>query len=300
MHITRLFETVYLLMDRKSMTAGELAEHFEVSVRTIYRDIEVLSQAGIPIYMNRGKGGGIRLLDNYVLNKSILSDSEQKEILAALQGLNAVHYPEVDKVMNKMGLLFNKEDYNWVDVDFSHWGEANRQKFDFIKTAIINKRVLVFDYSSPYGESSNREIEPVQLWFKDKTWYLKGFCLTRKAMRIFRLTRMKKVRLTEITFPKRKAQELELPAADTDTRKIVYFKLHLDKAAAYRVYDEFDEEHIIKNGDGSFEVTAFYPESDWVYGYILSFGSAARVIEPEHIRNIIIERLKETLGQYEG
>ncbi|OPX43300.1 HTH domain protein [Ruminiclostridium hungatei] len=299
MHINRLFETVYLLLDRKSITAGELAEHFEVSVRTIYRDIDVLSQAGIPVYMSKGKGGGIRLLDNYVLNKSILSDSEQKEILAALQGLNAVHYPEVDNVIAKLGLLFNKADYNWVDVDFSHWGETNRQKFNMIKTAIINRRVLAFDYSGSYGESSNREIEPVQLWFKDKTWYLKGFCLTRKALRIFRLTRMKEVRLTETTFEKRTVQELELSTAGEESRKIAYFKLHLDKSVAYRVYDEFDEKYIIKNRDGSFEVTAFFPESDWVYGYILSFGSAARVIEPEYIRNKIIERLKETMGQYE-
>lgn len=298
MQINRLFEIVYILLDKKIITAKELAERFEVSVRTIYRDIDVLSQAGIPIYMSKGKGGGISLLDNFVLNKSLLSDNEQNEILAALQGLNAVHYPEVDNVIAKLGLLFDKEDYNWIDVDFSHWGETNRNKFNLIKTAIINKRVISFDYSSSYGLSSSRRVEPIQLWFKDKTWYLKSYCLSKEDFRIFKLTRMKEVRVTDISFQKRPDRESSFDARRDENFRTVNFKLHLDKSVAYRVYDEFNENCIRQNPDGSFEVTASYPESDWVYGYILSFGNAAKVIEPEYVRNIIIDRLEQTLKQY--
>ncbi len=298
MQINRLFEIVYILLDKKIITAKELAERFEVSVRTIYRDIDVLSEAGIPIYMSKGKGGGISLLDNFVLNKSILSDTEQNEILAALQGLNAIHYPEVDNVIAKLGLLFNKEDYNWIDVDFSHWGETNKNKFNHIKTAIINNKVISFDYSSSYGISSSRKAEPVQLWFKDKTWYLKGYCLDKQDYRIFKLTRMKEVQVTDIFFQKRSAREIHFENHKDESFRTVEFKLQLDQSVAYRVYDEFNENRIRKNDDGSFEVTASYPESDWVYGYILSFGNAAKVIEPEYVRSIIIDRLKQTLKQY--
>ncbi len=299
MQINRLFEIVYILLDKKLITAKELAERFEVSIRTIYRDIDVLSDAGIPIYMSKGKGGGISLLDNYVLNKSILSDSEQKEILAALQGLNAIHYPEVDNVISKLGLLFNKEDdYNWVDVDFSHWGETNRNKFNLIKTAIINKKVINFDYLSSYGSNSNREVEPIQLWFKDKTWYLKAFCLEKQAYRIFKLTRMKEVKLTDHSYEKRPFKEDSSSAGREVNFNLVELTLQLDKSVAYRVYDEFNENSISINEDGSFEVTVSYPESDWVYGYILSFGNAAKVIEPGYVRDIIVKRLEDTLKQY--
>ena len=299
MQINRLFEIVYILLDKKLITAKELAQRFEVSIRTIYRDIDILSEAGIPIYMSKGKGGGISLLDNYVLNKSILSDSEQSEILAALQSLNAVRYPEVDNVVNKLGLIFNKEDCNWIDVDFSHWGETNQGKFNLIKTAVLNKTIIKFDYSSSYGQNTSREVEPVQLWFKDKTWYLKGYCLTKQAFRIFKLTRMRDICLTEKNFEKRLISEDSFIADRDSNYKIVSFKLHIASSMAYRVYDEFDENSIIRNEDGSFEVTASYPENDWVYGYIMSFGNTAKVIEPDYVKDIIIKKLEAALEQYE-
>ncbi len=298
MQVNRLFEIIYVLLDKKQVTARELAERFEISVRTVYRDIDVLSQAGIPIYMSKGKGGGISLLDNYVLNKSILSDSEQKEILAALQSLNAVSYPEADSILSKLGLLFNKEDCSWVDVDFSHWGEGNREKFNVIKAAILNKRVIRFSYSSSYGQNSKREVEPLQLCFKDKTWYLKAYCLTRRSYRIFRLTRMQAVKPTEDVFEKKQFDSSVFKADRDINYPSVTFRLQLDKSVAYRVYDEFDESSIVENADGSFDVYASYPESDWLYGYILSYGRAAKVMEPEYLRDIIVNELARTLGQY--
>ncbi len=299
MQINRLFEIVYILLDKKIITAKELAERFEVSIRTIYRDIDVLSEAGIPVYMSKGKGGGISILDNYVLNKSILSDSEQNEILAALQSLNAIHYPDVDNVISKLGLLFNKDNYNWIDVDFSHWGETNKEKFNLIKTAILKKKVITFDYFSSYGQNTKRKAEPIQLWFKDKTWYLKAYCLTKQAFRIFKLTRMKAVELTDCSIQKRTFEESSFYSGREENYRIVDLKLHLDQSVAYRVYDEFNENSIIRNEDGSFEVTVSYPENDWLYGYIMSFGCAAKVLEPAYVRDIVVNRLRETLREYE-
>lgn len=298
MQINRLFEIVYILLNKKTITAKELSERFEVSMRTIYRDIETLSAAGIPVYMSKGKGGGISLLDSFVLNKSILSDNEQKEILIALQSLNAIKYPDVDNVISKLGTLFNKTDYNWIDVDFSNWDSVGREKFSLLKTAVVNKKIITFEYYSAYGEKTARELEPLQLWFKDKTWYLKGYCLIKQAYRIFKLTRMKNVIITEKAFER----ELQQVIVDEETRKnsikLVELKLHLKPSVAYRVYDEFDEKAIVCNSDGSFDATISFPEDDWVYGYILSFGSAAEVIGPKHIRDIVIGKLEEALRVY--
>ncbi len=297
MQINRLFEMVYILLNKKTITAKKLSEHFEVSVRTIYRDVETLGAAGIPVYMSKGKGGGISLLDNFVLNKSILSDNEQNEILAALQSLNAIKYPEVDNVILKLGSLFKKIDFNWIDVDFSSWGDSDREKFSLLKTAVVNKKIITFEYYSSYGEKTSRTVEPLQLWFKDKTWYLRGYCLTKQAYRIFKLNRIKNIIITENAFD-RELPQVILDGATRENSNIVQLKLHFKACVAYRVYDEFDESNIIRNEDGSFEVTVRYDEDDWVYGYILSFGSSVEVIEPEHIRGIVVGKLEEALSVY--
>jgi predicted DNA-binding transcriptional regulator YafY len=298
MQINRLFEIVYILLNKKTITAKELSEHFEVSIRTIYRDIETLGTAGIPVYMSQGKGGGISLLDSFVLNKALLSDNEQNEILAALQSLKVIKYPDVENVISKLGMIFNKTDYNWIDVDFSHWGSGDKEKFDILKTAIINKKIMEFDYFSSYGEKTSRTVEPLQLWFKDKTWYLKAYCLTKQAYRIFKLTRMKKVEVTEKTYKREFPEVKSAWEPKMDTIKIVQLKLRLQPCVAYRVYDEFDENGIVRNVDGSFDVTVSFPEDDWVYGYILSFGSFAEVIEPKYIRDVVIQKLEDSLNQY--
>ncbi|MDR1136903.1 MAG: HTH domain-containing protein, partial [Synergistaceae bacterium] len=119
MRIGRLFSIVYYLLEKKESTGKELAERFEVSVRTIYRDIDTLSGADIPIYTNQGKGGGIVILDNFVLNKAVLSEKEQDEILLALQNLSATRYPDIDSILSRLSSLFKKSDVNWIEVDYS-------------------------------------------------------------------------------------------------------------------------------------------------------------------------------------
>ena len=298
MQISRLFEIVYILLNRKPITAKKLSERFEVSVRTIYRDIDTLCAAGVPIYMTKGKGGGIGLDENYVLNKSVLSDNEQNEILTALQSLNAIKYPDVDHVISKLGALFNKSDTSWIDVDFSHWGSHDMGKFNQLRMAIINTKTIDFEYFSTYGEKTNRRVEPLQLWFKDKSWYLKGYCLSKQAFRIFKLARMKNLQTIDRTFDRVSLlASFNEPARDENCRTI-RLKLHIQACAAYRVYDEFDENEITKNEDGSFTVAVSYPEDEWVYGYILSFGSNAEVIEPQYARELIRERLEAIMLKY--
>ena len=119
MQESRLFRILYYLLDKGHATAPELAEKFEVSVRTIYRDVDAISSAGIPIYVTTGRNGGIRFLDDYVLDKSFFSDSEKLEILSSLQSLSAVQYPEVETVLKKLGAIFQIGLTDWIDVDYS-------------------------------------------------------------------------------------------------------------------------------------------------------------------------------------
>lgn len=192
MQIHRLFEIVYLLMEKGSVTAKELAERFEVSTRTVYRDIDALSGAGIPVYASRGKGGGIRLLPDFVLNKSLLTGAEQDEILFALQSLKATSASQNSEVFSRLSGLFRKETVDWIDVDFSRWGtgDAEREIFQMLKTAILERRVIAFTYYNTSGVCSERRVEPMKLRFQSNSWYLQAFCLTRENFRIFKTCRM--------------------------------------------------------------------------------------------------------------
>ncbi|MCI8700397.1 MAG: YafY family transcriptional regulator [Clostridia bacterium] len=292
----RLFEIVYILMQKKKITAKELADRFEVSTRTIYRDIETLSGANIPIYASKGKDGGICLLEEYVLNKTILSEEEQNQILFALQGMKRVSGEDQD-VLEKLSILFNKRVYDWIKIDFSDWGKDSTQedRFNMIKTAILNKKLIEFTYYNSDGNKSTRIVEPLQIWFKDKSWYLISYCKLKEDYRIFKIARIKEIMILQQHFQR------ELPKEHKGEKynfKIIQLELEISKEMAYRVYDEFENEAISKKENGNFIVTVEYPENEWVYGYILSFGEHIKVISPNRVKSIIKDKLKKTLKNY--
>lgn len=297
MQIARLFEIVYILLDKKFVTAAELAERFEVSPRTVYRDIDTLAEAGIPVYASKGRGGGIRLTDSFVLNKSLLSEKEQNEILTALQALRVTQYSD-GEVLDKLGTLFQKSASNWIEVDFSDWGNTDRETFEKIKRAILERRLVTFDYYSSYGEKTERTVEPILLWFKHRSWYLRAFDLDKQDERVFKLTRIKRPELPGDTFDSRPHPEKPRIPAVKQGKGMVTVKLRVDSSQLYRVYDEFDESMITRDSDNCFVCEATFPEDEWVYGFILSFGHFAEVLEPPHIRGIIKERLEDTLKKY--
>jgi predicted DNA-binding transcriptional regulator YafY len=298
-------------MNKKFVTAKELANYFEVSQRTIYRDIEILNVAGIPVYTNKGKGGGIKMLDNFLLNKSVLSEQEQNEILTALQSVKALKQSNQlaqlnpENVITKLSAIFTRDVINWVEMDFSDWSFSftGKDYFDIIKSSILNKKCIAFDYFSTKGEKSQRNIYPITLWFKHKSWYVKAFCLTKNSYRVFKLSRIKNLSVTEEKFEIYKISDMQFYEEEREEQSIIKgdvikIKLYINASMAYRVYDEFDEDCIEKDADGNFIVYASYPEDEWLYGYILSFNHNAEVLEPLYFRNTIRERLKSALSNY--
>lgn len=256
----RLFEIVYILLQKKKTTAKELADRFEVSTRTIYRDIETLSTANIPIYASKGKDGGIGLLDEYVLNKTILSEEEQNQILFALQGMKKVKGQDEKDILEKLSILFNKKINDWIKIDFSNWGNIQEERFDIIKSAILNKQLVQFTYYNSNGEESKRIVEPLQIWFKDKSWYLISYCRNKEDYRIFKIARIKEVKMLQEHF------ERELPKEENEQYnfKTIELELEINKAMTYRVYDEFESKEITKKQDGNFIIKVKYPENEWV------------------------------------
>ena len=284
------------MLHRKRVPAKELAEQLGVSRRTIYRDIDALSIAGIPVYTEKGKGGGISLLPDSVLNKSIFSEREQNEILTALHGLSNMKVSEADQVLQKLSRVFDKTATNWLKVDFSDWSEAN-DYFDDFKIAILEKRVTEFDYYNSFGDKTFRRVEPLQLWFKSKSWYLKGFCLAKQDMRVYKLLRIKNLIVTNNHFSERVLPEAD-NTSDTKQQNESIIKFRVCPEAKYRIFDDFDESHIKEQPDGSLIITVTWAEDSWVHGYLLSYGEYAEVLEPESLRNTIKDKAKKISAKY--
>ncbi|NLM28098.1 MAG: YafY family transcriptional regulator [Clostridiaceae bacterium] len=301
MKINRLLGIAILLLNRETITAKELAGRFGVSTRTIYRDIDVLSSAGVPVFTNKGNGGGISLLENYSLNKTLISENEIESILLALKTLKAAKYPEIDAILEKIGAVFKHAETDWVHIDFSPWDSTPNEnnKFIEIKKAILERKRISFEYINSAGEKSSRKIEPMRLVFKGQAWYLWGYCITKNDFRVFRISRMKNVKATNEVFKRRDYTEKNTSDETENIRPLTRLKLKFYPQALYRLYDDFDDEMIVKNDDGTFTVEVQFPEDEWVYGYLLSFGSYVEVLEPQHIRNIIAERAIKLLKFYE-
>lgn len=297
MQINRLFEIVYILLDKKRVTARELSQRFEVSTRTIYRDIETLSSAGIPIYMSKGKGGGISLLPDFILNKVVLTETEKEEILSSLKAVSSFNPSKTDTALNKLRSLFGETNTNWIEVDFSSWTDVKNesQTFNIIKEAILSKKIISFSYFSVKGEHTIRNVEPLKLCFKGGAWYLYGYCKFKSGFRFFKLRRIKEILIREHNF-ERKIPEKIFNDKDMFQGQNIRLKLKISSEASYRVYDEFDVYE--KQNDGSFIVEIDHLKSEWIFYYIISFGKYCEVLEPKSIRESIKKEIKDILKNY--
>ena len=331
--LSRLLGIIYLLLNRGTVTAGELAEQFEVSVRTIYRDVEQLSMAGIPVYARKGKNGGISLTERFVSDKMVISEEEQRRILAALASLRETGASQEEDILHKLGTFFKADVPDWVAIDFSDWSGRRQELFEQIREAILERKVMEFDYYGQYGEMARRTVEPVQLLFKEYTWYVRAYCRKRQALRLFKVLRMKRVKLLEETYeadarkwagetekqgeavagvasgaerqPGQTSEETGSQEQYDTTWDDSWEKLREEKVVfwvaareAYRIYDRFEEEEITMLPGGDFLITLQCCLDDWVYGVILSFGPSAKVIGPEYVREKILEKIREMEKNY--
>lgn len=282
---SRLFKILYYLLDRKRATAPELAAEFEVSPRTIYRDVEALSSVGIPIYTEPGRNGGIYLLQNFILDRAILSENEKQEVLTAIQSISATGYTGGKEMLTKLSALFNINTRNWLEVDFSRWGNSayDNSKFERLKTAVIQCKEVKIVYENTNRERSKRTVQPLKILYKSKEWYLKAFCMEKQDFRLFKLNRILELELLEKTFVPKPYPELKSSIQQTYEQVVLLFS----KEMAYRVYDEFGTTEIEYQKNGDLMVCAEMPVDTWLIGYLLSFGAEVEIIEPKYLKSIL-------------
>lgn len=290
MQESRLFKIIYYLMENGKSTAPELAEKLEVSIRTIYRDIDIISSVGVPIYVTTGRNGGIQIDDSFVLDRLILSDKEKEDIITALKSVSIVDDRNSD-TLSKLSAIFNTKNEDWLEVDFSRWGNKAQDNtmFQKIKEAIISRKMLCIVYANTRGEVIERVSCPLKMVYKAKNWYIKSFCMNKSDFRIFKLTRIIQARDMEKNF-----SPMEFPQEKKET-KVNYENviLRFPQRMAYRIYDEFEVDEIHQDDNGDFIICAPMPIDEWLIGYLLSFGSKVCIIEPKYLKKIVYNEAKK-------
>ncbi len=301
MQIDRLIQIVFLLLRHENITAKQLAEELCVSTRTIYRDINILSVAGIPITSQKGFGGGLSLLQGFSLDKSYFTQEEQNNIVQALQILKSSNYPDADKSLNKVAGLFSHNlQSEWLEIDFSYWGspEKERNNITALERAIINKYVITFTYFNAELTVTHQTVEPLKLVFKSHSWYLVAYSENKKDIRTFKMSRIRELQITNQLFDRELPKDFSITPVYKEEYNTPVFILHFSEKIAYKVYDEFQEKYIKKLDDGTLEVTFRYQLSDWTFLYLLSFGEYVEIIEPVEARNILKEKAKKIFSMY--
>lgn len=302
MKLDRLIGILSVLLQTDKITAPELAERFEVSRRTINRDIESLCKAGIPIVTTQGAGGGISIMGSYKLDKTLLTSRDMRDILAGLRSLDSVNGT------NRYGQLMEKLSAGSSDfligdqtmlIDLSSWyRQSLAPKIDIIRTAIDECRTLSFQYYAPGGEGQ-REIEPCYLIFRWSSWYVWGWCRLREDYRLFKLNRMEALELSASVFEKRKA-----PMPDLANERIFPGGLHVkaifQPECKWRLIEEFGADCFAEQEDGSLLFSADYTDKENLITWLMSFREKAILLEPKEVRDELVVSLKETLQQYGG
>ena len=300
MKIDRLIGILSVLLQEEKITAPELAERFDVSRRTINRDVEDLCKAGIPIRTAQGTGGGICIMDGYRMDRTILTSRDMQMILAGLRSLDSVsgssYYGQLmEKIRAGSSEFIAGRDS--ILIDLSSWYKRSlAPKIEEIQSAIENRHLLGFQYYAPSGESS-RTIEPYYLVFQWSSWYVWGWCTSRKDYRLFKLNRMDRVAETEKEFACRNA-----PMPDLSNEKIfpggIKVKALFSPDMKWRLVEEFGPDCITEADDGRLLFTADHTDMENLVTWLMTFGAKAEVLEPEEARDIIRRNAEETLRIY--
>ncbi len=301
MKIDRLLGIVMILLQKEKVTAPYLAEKFEVSRRTINRDIEDLCKAGIPVITTQGGNGGIYIADGYRIDKSVLTYQEMEHVVAALRGMDSIT-PQVgaEQLLNKFFLkkenVVSIRDSIIINLS-SHYKSELTGKIALIKDAILNNRLISFRYYSNKGDSLRR-IEPYFLTFQWAGWYVFGYCLERQDFRLFKLNRLWELKDTEEVFQQRAISD-EDKDFDRYFGEELSITLLFDAGVKYRLIDEYGMECFTTQEDGRLLFRTGFANKDYMISWILSFGDKVEVVYPKGLKQEIKKIAENILRHYE-
>lgn len=300
MKIDRLIGILSILLQQEKVTAPYLAEKFEVSRRTINRDIEDICKAGIPIVTSQGQNGGISIMEGYRMDKTLLTSSDMQAILAGLKSLDSVSGSKrYQQLMEKlaMGNSSVLASNNHIMIDLASWYRSSlTPKITVLQAAVTDRRKVEFNYYAPGGES-RRSIEPYLLIFKWSSWYLWGYCCEKQDYRLFKLNRMTELKAAEEQYEPR-----QIPVPDLSAERV--YPLGIDVEAVFepdmkwRLIEEFGMESFTEQEDGRLRFSFGFSDKENLFGWLLSFGDKAELIKPVELRRELYEMMGRLQKMY--
>jgi len=307
MKMDRLLAIVMLLLNRKRVSARELAERFEVSLRTVYRDVETICQAGIPVMAHAGASGGYEIMERYRLERQYLSMEELQSIVIALRGIRGpLDEGHISGLLDKVGAMLAQPGAalsvgteEQVIIDLNPWrsDRGEKERLVDLRQAIGDKRLVAFTYTSNGGEVLRRTCEPMHVVLKGYIWYLHGYCRMRNDYRIFRLSRIKSLEIMEENFVRRTDQlpetMLTWDRGHVGSEPLVSLRLRFEASARAQVEDYYEHGAISELPDGRLLVETSTPDEPWLYTWLLGFSTAVRVLSPASVA----DKLKRTAAQ---
>ncbi len=310
MKIDRLISIIMVLLDKERVGAQELADRFEVSPRTIYRDIDAINRSGIPVYSTPGTGGGFEILQQYKIDRKVFSSADLTAILTGLSGLsNMIRGDELVNALAKVKSFIPGDrakdiefKANQIHIDFSPWiGSRNMQEqLEVIKTALQDSRLLSFEYTDRYGNRTERTAEPYQLVMKGSHWYWQGYCHQRNDFRLFKLSRMSNLRISDECFVPRNYQNPQLDFGDMAETMQTMIKLRIHRSVMDLVLDHCSYEQFSPDGEEHYIVRFPFIDNDYYYSMLFSFGNRCECLEPPQVRAEMKRRIHDIAALYEA
>lgn len=301
MKIDRLIGILTVLLQQESITAPKLAERFEVSRRTINRDVENLCKAGIPIETSQGVGGGIRIKDGYRMDRTLLTSKDMQVIMAGLRSLDSVsgssYYGQLMERI-KMGSSSFITGRDSILIDLSSWNkDFIEPKISLIQDAIEKRHEISFVYYAPGGES-NRKIEPYYLIFKWSSWYAYGFCKLRNDFRLFKLNRMDKIQMEQSEFLVREVPVLDL-SVNNIYPDLIHVEAEFNPEVKWRVVEEYGPYCFEEIENGILLFKGAYTNVESLISWLFTFGDKVKVREPIEVKEELLIRAKNIVKIYE-
>ncbi|HZG17021.1 MAG TPA: YafY family protein [Candidatus Bathyarchaeia archaeon] len=297
MRLDRLLAITLQLMAKKRVRASELAAQFEVSTRTIYREMELINQAGIPIVSIKGPNGGFELMDGFLLTKQHFTVQDFTTIYMLLQNIESAVGGKFTTLTHKVGSLHPKLSKDGYPDDILIDISTNPEEKVTVRTvyrAIEKKKIISFSYQSASNVRSERRIEPYRLYWERGTWYLEGYCLSRQSNRFFRISRMSRLQvLEESVQPKNPVRDLpENPSLGISAH------LRFGPAAKQRVSEHFRGE--CRDCGSHIEVETVFYSIDYALSVLLSYGSNVVVLSPPELKDALLTTIRDIQTLYEA
>lgn len=301
MKLERLLSIIFKLLNHEIVSASSLANEFQVSSRTIYRDIEAICAAGIPVVSFQGTNGGFGIIEGYKFDKSLMDPNDILNLISVLSSLSSIFEDkDVEHTLERLKMLDIGDKKSAFMIDLESYRTEPSSLMN-LRQAIYERKVIYFNYVNNKNEFTSREVEPIHLHYKYCNWYLYGYCRGRKSHREFKVSRMMGITLSQEKYLQMHEYKSDLSYSRCHQERVQEVVIWVSPYSLAEALDQFQNSSKVMNSDGSmtFTFSVYQPlHAGWLKSILLSFGSEAKIIKPVELQSILVEEAKKLINIY--